>query len=821
MFFQRVAIWPILTLTAMLFIDPAAGSAQAESEIDRYQISSLLVEPSSIRLTGTGDVRGLLVHGICNDGQMVDLTHYVQYRTTTPEHFSVNPQGVVEALSDGTGEVRIVLGQWTVSVVVLIENTTLPGRFHFENDVVPILSKYGCNGSGCHGKAEGQNGFKLSVFGFDPRADFQAITSAGRGRRVFPAAPQRSLLLAKISGSRPHGGGVRLPAGSREYNTLKGWIEAGVPFGEPDDPRIERVQILPRERVLDPQAIQQLRVIAIYSDGREQDVTDMAKYESNNLGLASVDGNGLVRVGKVPGQVAIMTSYMGAVDTFQTLIPLSSEIENSSPPVENNYIDGLVNARLGKLHIAPSGRAEDDELLRRVYLDIIGTLPTAEEARQFLDDSETDKLSRLVNHLLDRPEYSEYWALKWADQLRVDRRSMGHKAAYAYYQWIRERLSENQPFDEFARGVVTARGPLTVAPQGNFFRVVGAPGKRASTVSQVFLGVRIACAECHHHPFDRWSQTSYYGMSAFFQQVGFKGTPRGEMLSVSGDPETRHPRSGDLIFAHALGTEMPDTSPSGDRRIVLADWMTAPDNPWFAKNAVNRIWAHLLGRGLVEPVDDVRGTNPPTNPELLNALAEHFVKNRYDVKDLMRTIIASQTYQRSSEANETNELDEQNYSRALLKSMDAEVLLDAICQVTGIDEKFSGVAHGYRAIQLWDSEVDHYFLKLFGRPMRKTVCSCERHVEPTVGQILHVLNSPEIHAKLKHAGGCLAKLVDEFSDDEDLVEELYLTFFSRYPTQGEMSAALEYFQTSGGGRRAAAEDLAWSMMNSLEFVFNH
>lgn len=783
-------------------------------------IQSISVEPSSIRLTGPRGLRGLLVHGTTDDGTIVDLTHRVSYRSTLPDHLSVDQTGVARAVSNGVGAVEVAFGRHTATIPVQVEQIEVAPKPHFENDVIPILSKYGCNSSGCHGKAEGQNGFKLSVFGFDPAADYDALTKEGRGRRTFPAAADKSLLLTKLSGATPHGGGIRLTPGSREYNMLRDWIAAGTPLGDAQAPRVERIDVSPGERILETNSDQQLRVMAYYSDGRELDVTQLAKYQSNNDGLAAVDENGRITIGKAPGSVAIMASFMGAVNTFQALIPRPERIVHYPALREEHFVDRLVHAKLKKLNILPSGRSDDGEFLRRVYLDIIGTLPTAEEAHRFLNDPSDQKRSRLVDELLERPEYADYWALRWSDMLRVDRLALGHKRAYAYYRWIRDSVVENKKLDQFAREILTLKGRISDEPQANFYAAVGDNGKLSSTVSQVFLGVRIACAECHHHPFDRWSQTDYYGMSAFFQQVSRKGTPRGEIMTSTGDPETKHPRTGKRVYAHPLGSEMPAKSIDGDRRQVLADWMTSPQNPWFARNFANRIWAHFMGRGLVEPVDDIRETNPPTNPELLDALAARLIESGYDAKHLIRTIAASGAYQRSSEPNPTNEQDEQNYSRALLKRLDAEVLLDAVCQVTGIDEKFQGVPHGHRAIQLWDSEVDHYFLKSFGRSTRKSACECERVTEPTVGQVLHILNSPEIHHKLSHEAGRVADLANSIDCDAELIDRLYLTYLARNSTADERRNASDYFDAAED-RRSAAEDLAWSLMNTLEFLFNH
>jgi hypothetical protein len=459
--------------------------------------------------------------------------------------------------------------------------------------------------------------------------------------------------------------------------------------------------------------------------------------------------------------------------------------------------------------------------LRRASLDIVGTLPTPDEVRRFHADTRPDRRARLVDALLERTEYADNWALKWADLLRVDRQKLNQKEAYAYYRWLRDLLAANKPFDQMARELLTAEGPADEAGASYFYKVAGKPGEMASMLSQVFLGVRIACAECHHHPYDRWSQTDYYGMTAFFQQVSFRKAGAGEILTAEGNPLTRHPRTGELVPPTPLGAENWESTSEGDRRVALAEWIASPKNPWFARNLVNRLAAHFFGRGLIEPVDDARLTNPASNPELLDALAAHAVEAKFDLKQIIRTLTASRTYQLSATPNETNEFDEQNYSRALFRRLPAEVLFDAVCQGTGVAEKFDGVPAGYRAIQLWDSQVQHYFLKLFGRPLRTTPCECERQADASVAQVLHLLNSPEIHAKVVHDAGTVARLVNTAADDAKIVDELYLTFFSRAPSAAERANALRHLQASAGQRREAAEDLAWSLMNSLEFIFNH
>jgi hypothetical protein len=783
-------------------------------------VAEVTVDPPEVRLNGPNAVYSLLVHGKTANGRLIDLTHQARFRSAKPDTAAVTPAGVVQGKADGVTEVLVELRGRTLRVPVRVEGAAGPRAFHFENDIVPLLSRFGCNSSGCHGSAEGQNGFRLSVFGFDPVADYASLVKESRGRRFLPAAPEHSLLLAKASGAAAHGGGVRIPRGTAEYETLRAWLTAGAPFGDPRAPRVESIRVEPSERLLDFRGRQQLRVVARYSDGREADVTAHARFQSNNDALAAVSVGGLVTAGETAGEVAVMAGFMGAVDTFRAVIPRPGAVADYPKVPENNFIDAPVFRKLRKLNIVPSGLCDGAEFLRRAHLDVIGTLPTPAEARRFLADRRPDRRARLVDELLARPEFADYWALKWADLLRVDRQALGHKRAYAYYRWIRGSLAAGKPLDQFAREILTAEGPLEEGGPANFYKVIPKPGEAASTLSQVFLGVRIACAECHHHPFDRWSQTDYFGMQAFFAPVGVRGSPRGEFVLASGDPPTRHPRTGETVPPHALGTA-PAEMPKGDRRLALASWMTSPTNPWFARNLANRTWAHFLGRGLVEPVDDVRATNPPTNPELLDALAAQLVKSGFDFKQLIRTITASRVYQLSAKPNATNEKDELNYSRALFRRVDAEVLLDMVSQVTGVPERFDRVPAGTRAIQLWDSKVPHYFLKLFGRPVRASACECERNHEPGVSQVLHLLNSPGLHAKLSHEGGTVARLVRQKQDDGELVEELYLTFYSRPPTPRERASAVEYLRDAPGPRRQAAEDLAWSLLNALEFVFNH
>lgn len=675
--------------------------------------------------------------------------------------------------------------------------------FHFENDILPVLGRYGCNSSGCHGKSDGQGGFKLSVFGSDPEADHAALTKEARGRRLNVAAPDESLLLRKGTGRTAHGGGSKLPFGGDDYRTLRDWIAAGTPLGAPDAPGVVSLRVEPVEGVLTPKAERQLKVFAKYSDGREKDVTRHARFQSNTEAVATVSATGVVSTRDVPGEAAVMAAYLGEVATFRLLVPRPGPAVKHNLP-QFNLIDKHIDAKLAKLNIEPSTLCSDEDFLRRAYLDLAGTLPTADAARKFVLDSTFDKRAKLVSALLATPEFEDLWALRWADLLRVDRQPLGHERAHLYYKWIRASIAENKPFDQFARELVTAEGPAGEVGPVNFFKVVTKPGEVASTVSQVFLGVRITCAECHHHPFDRWKQSDYFGMTAFFSTG-----------SVT------HPRTKKEVFAHALGSEMPSANPAGDRRLPFAEWMTKPDNPFFARNLANRVWAWMLGRGLVEPVDDVRATNPPSNPELLDALAKYLVENKYDVRKLIALIATSRTYQLSATPNATNERDERNFSRAYFKRPDAEVLCDMISQALGVPEKFQGSPGVARAVQLWDSKARSDFLKLFGRPARATACECERTREPSVSQVLNLLNSADLQAKLTHEAGTVARLVRAQSNDAKLAEELYLVFFARRPTEKELATATAHLKKYPNNRRAATEDLAWALLNSTEFLFNH
>ncbi|QEL17935.1 DUF1549 and DUF1553 domain-containing protein [Limnoglobus roseus] len=691
--------------------------------------------------------------------------------------------------------------------------------FHFENQISPLLARYNCNSSGCHGKAEGQGGFKLSVFGFDPVADYASIVKEARGRRVMASAAEESLFLRKATGRTPHGGGTRIKGESNDYRTLRDWIAAGMPVGDPNAPRVSAIRVEPPEKVMANRATLPVRAFAQFTDGRETEVTEHAKYQTNHETLAAVSVEGVITTGDAPGEVAVMASYLGNVAVCRVMIPQVGKNAGRQLP-QFNFIDEWVDRKLAKLNIVASEVCDDATFFRRVHLDLVGLLPKPDEVRAFLSDTAKDKRAKAIDRLIQRPEFADLMALRWADLLRVNRQVLGPERAYAYFRWVRESFAKNKPFDEFARELVTAEGPVSETPPANFFKVAIKPGDAASTLSQVFLGIRIACAECHHHPSDRWTQADYAGMLAFFAPVTSRGSKDADAILSVGDPVTRHPRSGSPVYAHALGVEEPTVNPAGDRRVVLASWMTEPSNPYFARNFANRIWANLLGRGIVEPVDDVRATNPPSNPDLLDALAKFAAQKKYDTRELVRLICNSRAYQSSSVPNASNEKDEQNFSRVAFRRPSAEVLLDMIGQATGVGDRFAGLPPGTRAVQVWDSETKQPFLKLFGRPSRTSACECERNAEPSTAQVLNLMNSPDLQWKLSHVSGNVAKWQGSGHDAEKICEEIYLTVFSRRPTKAERENAVQHLKARSD-RRAAIEDLTWALLNSLEFSFNH
>ncbi len=782
------------------------------------QAVGISVTPTSIVLTAPEASQQVLVTRNVAD-RAVDLTRQATYESADGSIALVSANGRVRPVGAGTTEIRISDGLDTVRVVVDTRGIADPSLVSFHADILPILSKAGCNSAGCHGKAEGQNGFKLSVFGFDPVADHRALVREGRGRRVLVTAPAHSLLLRKASGDAPHGGGVKVEPGGRWYRQIARWIAEGAHYEGESAAAIQHIVAEPRDIVMAIGDTQQLRVMATDLAGETRCVTAEAEFYSNMEDVAAVDPDGLIAVTGVPGEAAILVRYRGHVAVTRVMLP-QADVEFPRPP-ENNFIDRLVWDKLQQLGIRPSDLADDATYLRRIYLDVTGRLPTVEDVRHFLDDPATDKRARLVDELLDRDEYVDYQVLRWSDILRVDKSELTPQGAVAMTRWLRQQFQQNTPYDQFARQVVVAQGNVFEEGPAGFYQVHADGKSMARAISQVFLGVRIECAQCHHHPFEKWGERDYFAFAGFFSGVrGANGPTGGHKIVSRGGAALKHPRTDEEVATAALGAPPATFADMDDRRQVLADWMTAPDNPFFARMIANRTWAHYFARGLVEPLDDLRDTNPASNEPLLGALAQHLVAADFDVKSLTRTILNSRVYQLSSASNASNQLDGQNFSHAAWKTVPAEVLLDAISQVTDVSADFDGWPRGYRAMRIWDNLMPSYFFRVFGRPARVSVCECERGSEPTMAQALHLMNSPELMLQISHRDGLTRRLSDSDRSADEIVDLLYLTAVSRFPSDQEKNLMRQAFQESID-RRTATEDIMWTLLNTREFVYNH
>ncbi len=774
-----------------------------------------LVTPISVKLDSPESSQQLLVTLANSDG-----TRSAKYEVANAAIAAVDATGLVTPKAEGKTEVIVRHGTDLLRVPVEVSGLKTPRAVSFEQEIIPILTKVSCNSGGCHGKAEGQAGFKLSVFGFDPEADYHALVNEARGRRVFPASPQNSLFLVKAAGLVPHGGGKKIDKDGLRYRRLLRWLQEGTQFAGAKLPAVMALEVEPNQRTLALGGTQQLRVTAIAADGSRRCVTAEAEYSSNAGTIAGADGRGLITAGDKPGEAAILVRYMGHVTVCRVTLPRPG-VKFPRPP-EANFADKHVWDKLERLGIPPSEIANDNAFLRRVFLDTIGTLPTAAEASAFLADAAPDKRAKLIDTLLNRPEYADFWAMKWSDILKVDKDAVTPQGAVAMTRWVRRQFAENRPYDQFARDVVTAKGSTTADGPAAIYKSLGTPEVAARSLSQIFLGVRIECAECHHHPSEKWGQDDYWALAGMFSGVARKPLPGGAeaviwTAGIDLGPKVSKGKVA-LVPAKSLGAAAIVFVPSDDRRRVLADWMTAPENPFFATVIANRLWAHYFGRGLVEPIDDIRATNPASNEPLLAALTAHLRETKYDLKAFTKTLLLSRAYQLSSQATAGNATDEQNFSHATVKPMPAEVLLDAVSQVSGVVEKFNGWPEGYRAIQVWDNRMPSYFFHIFGRPVRFSVCECERGTDPSIAQALHLMNSPEIAAKIRARSGSVRKLADSDKKPEAILDELFLSALSRRPTDAERVKLLTAF--TEGDRRAAIEDILWAVLNSKEFLYN-
>ncbi len=713
-------------------------------------------------------------------------------------------------------------------VVAAVSAGPLVGQeIDLERDVVPILTRYGCNAGACHGKQRGQNGFQLSLLGFDPDFDHAALTQEARSRRVQITRPDQSLLIRKATGRLPHGGGVRLSPGGPEEALLLNWIAAGAPRRIPGTPALTRITVAPESRQLRPDEAFSLAVTAHYADGSTRDVTGLATYQSSEAPIASVDEQGTVRGGGVIGEAAVMARYSGRFAICTVSVPRATDVpaEYYAALPRNNFIDELVWDGLQRLGLTASEPAPDHKFLRRVFVDIIGRIPTADEARAFLDDPDPRRREKLVDALLRSPEYAEHWANKWVDLLRPNPYRVGIKATLNYDAWIRDAFRRNLPYDEFVRALVTAEGSTFRDGAVTLFRDRREPDELATIVSQLFLGIRLECAKCHHHPFEVYGQEDFYSFAAYFAKVGRKGTGLSPPISGSEEfiyagakGEVRHPLTGEVLPPRPLFGNA-EVAEDRDPRQTLARWMTSRDNPSFAQTMANRVWADLMGRGLVEPVDDLRATNPPVNAPLLEALGRDFAEHHYDIQHLIRQIVLSHAYALSSVPTEGNAVDTRAYSRRYRQQLRAEVLHDSLLQVTGAAESFEGMPPGSQARELWTHRIDSLFLDAFGRPDPNQDPPCERIVEPTAVQTLHLMNSERLAGHIQSDSGRAAQLAASDRPPAEIVEELYLSIYSRRPTDSELQIGVRLYENGSISRRQATEDLMWALLNTPEFVF--
>lgn len=794
------------------------------------------VDPPQSVLNGNYSQTQLVVRASTQGGgvneRSAGLTGQAVYHSSNPQVVTVSNSGRLLAVGNGEAVVTVNASGTTHSVPVKVTGVVPEPRISFDNQVLAVIGKAGCNAGACHASQYGKGGFKLSVFAYAPDEDYLAIVRYGFGRRVNLNDPERSLFLLKPTLGVPHEGGRRLQAGSIDYQILQQWLAGGAPGPNKKAASVSRIGVLPNRRVGPKGFTQQLRVLATYSDGTMRDVTAWARFDSMDEGIVQVSRDGLVR-GIGTGQGVAMVRFGGQAEVATIVVPYADAVDLAGWK-DQNFIDTLAAAKFKEVGIAPSPLCDDATFLRRAYLDAIGTLPTVQQATTFLDSKDPDKRKKLIDELLGltgdpardihNNEYAAYWSLKWSDLIRSNSAAIGEQGMWALYNWIKESFRENKHFDQFVRELITAQGSTYSNGPANYFRIASSPQDRAEETSQLFLGVRLQCAKCHHHPYENFSQDDYYGFAAFFARVGNKGSQEfgifgGEtVILVQSGGEVTNPRTGKVLQPTPLNGR-PVTS-SIDRRAALADWITSPQNPYLARNIVNRYTSYLLGRGLVEPIDDMRATNAPTNPALLDALAADLVKSGLDLKHLLRAIMNSRLYQLDSQPTRNNAADDRFYSHYRVKRPAAEPLLDAIDDATGIRTKFAKVPLGTRAIELPDAQYNDYFLTAFGKPRREGVCECERVSEPNLAQALHTLNSDVLAAKISSSKGRVAKLIAAKKSPDAIIDELYLATLSRRATSEERSAC-EKLLAANPDKKAFYEDLLWSLINSKHFLFIH
>lgn len=793
----------------------------------------ITVLPPSVELTGP-EARQQLIAEASLANHQEDWTRTAAWSSSDPKIATVDEHGIVRPIGDGDVTITARAKGVTATVAVSVKNSHAPFTWSFRNHVIPVMTKMGCNQGACHGALAGKNGFKLSLRGYDPDADYDTLTRSSVGRRVSLTDPVSSLIVAKPSFAIPHGGGKRFAKDSLEYRVVEEWIAAGAPPPSGTDVQIRGLEVFPAAAVLSPEAEQQIVVRAKYSDGHTEDVTRWVKFSSSNEGVATVDDWGRVKMNG-SGEAAITLWYSSRVLYSRVSVPFANEVSANTYDKypRRNFIDDLAVAKWKNLHLAPSKLADDSEFLRRAYLDEIGVLPKSEDVENFLADTSSDKRTKLIDRLLQKDEFVDYWSYKWSDLLLVSSRRLNSTAMWAFYDWIRESVKQNKPWDKFARDIFLSSGSTRENGALNYFVLHKDPIELSENATQAFLGQRITCARCHNHPLEKWTQIQYFQMANLFARVGVKnGGAAGENIvfaKASGD--VLYPKSARPLPPAPLDAANMPLDSTEDRRIVFAKWLTSPDNAMFSRTIVNRVWANFMGRGLVDPMDDLRATNPASNEELLAALSKDFIEHGYDVQRLIRTIMNSTLYQLSSEANATNQSDNIYYSKHIIRRLSAEVILDAMSQVTGAPTAFSSYPVGTRALQLPDTQVKSDFLASFGRPARVLCDAAERASDPTITQALHVINGDTLNKKLSSPDGTIALFMKLGLSDRRILEYMYISAFSRYPSDSEraaVAAALEKTRLEKGteearrdAHRQALEDMVWAMLTSKEFLFNH
>jgi Protein of unknown function (DUF1549)/Protein of unknown function (DUF1553) len=804
----------IPTLVAFFALASAALAQQAA-------LLKVEVFPPEVNLNTARDRQLVVVQATYADGLTRDVTKEAVLTPADPKLLR-REGNVFWPAADGKTTLAVAFGGQTVSAPVEVAQFAAQPPLSFRLDVMPVFMRAGCNTGSCHGAARGKDGFRISLFGFDPDGDHNRLTREMVGRRINLAVPADSTLLEKATGAVQHTGGKRFEPTNELYKTIHAWIEAGATNDDVTKlPKVVSVDLYPKSAVLDGQAAtQQMTVRARYSDGTDRDVTGLAVFLTNNETSAAISQDGLVTAGQ-RGEAFVMARFETHTVGSQLLVlPKGLQFQYPAEP-EANYVDALVAAKLKKLRIAPSELCDDEVFCRRVFLDIAGVLPTPEESIKFAASTNPKKRSELIDELLGRKEFAEIWVNKWAELLQIKSSiTVSYKAMFLYYNWLVEKLSKNMPMDEMVQELLGASGGTFKNPATNFYQNATDTLNLTENVAQVFMGMRVQCAQCHNHPFDRWTQNDYYGFAAFFAQIGRKQGEdyREQIVFNSGGGEVAHPVGGRPMKPKFLGGVEPDTA-GKDRRVVLAKWLASKDNPWFASSFANRVWAHFLGAGIVDQVDDFRVSNPASNPELLAELGKRFTDSKYDLKQLVRDICNSRTYQRSTHRNSSNELDEKNFAHANLRRIKAENLLDVISQVTETKDKFQGLPLGARAVQLADGGSSTYFLTTFGRATRETPCSCEVKMEPTLSQALHLMNGDTVNAKIQQ-GGVIPKLMAQTKFPEERITNLYLRSLARKPTKGEMEKLMSRL-APGSNEKQALEDVFWALLNSREFLFNH